>query len=167
MASKSLSPKFLGFTSMNNCYVVVMELLIRIKVFLNSHGSCVEAVMIFVSVDGNVSKNLYKFLKPRRTQTVVTDIEDQLKKIQSTLRDTGYVHGDFWLPNIVVVVNPAWSTKIIQTRDGINKHDCAEKHDGTIRHDGTSKHNGTIKHDGTNKHDCAEKHDGTCENDRW
>ena len=144
MASKSLSPKFLGFTSMNNCYVVVMELLmellIKIKVFLNSHGSCVEAVMIFVSVDGNVSKNLYEFLKPRRTQTVVTDIEDQLKKIQSTLRDAGYVHGDFRLPNIVVVVNPAWSTKINQTRDGTNKHDCAEKHDGTIKHDGTSKH---------------------------
>ena len=54
MASKSLSPKFLGFTSMNNCYVVVMELLIKIKVFLNSHGSCVEAVMIFVSVDVNL-----------------------------------------------------------------------------------------------------------------
>ena len=117
-----------------------MELLIKIKVFLNSHGSCVEAVMIFVSVDGNVSKNLYEFLKPRRTQTVVTDIEDQLKKIQSTLRDAGYVHGDFRLPNIVVVVNPAWSTKINQTRDGTNKHDCAEKHDGTIKHDGTSKH---------------------------
>ena len=127
----------------------------------NSHGSCVEAVMIFVSVDGNVSKNLYEFLKPHRTQTVVTDIEDQLKKIQSTLGDAGYVHGDFRLPNIVVVVNPVWSIKINQTLDGTNKHDCAEKHDGT------SKHDGTIKHDGTNKHDYAEKHDGTYENDRW
>ena len=61
MASKSLSPKFLGFTSMNNCYVVVMELLIKIEVFLNSHGSCVEAVMIFVSVDGNVLKTCMSF----------------------------------------------------------------------------------------------------------
>ena len=60
MASKSLSPKFLGFTSMNNCYVVVMELLIKIKVFLNSHGSCVEAVTIFVSVDESLSAFLTK-----------------------------------------------------------------------------------------------------------
>ena len=59
--------------------------------------------MIFVSVDGNVCKKLYEFLKPRRTQTVVTDIEDQLKKIQSTLRDADYVHGDFRLTNIVVL----------------------------------------------------------------